>query len=248
MKKLSILFVCLFAMLATGTGLKAQEVTVTLIPGWTWISYPSTDTLDFATALGSFTPTAGDVIKSQWGSAIYRNGQWKGTASQFYPGCGYHYKSNRQMPVTLTFNAQQPAPQVVVTTLEPTDITASSATSGGSITTDAYVFAKGICWATHANPTQTDDYYSENGNGDESFVAEMTDLSQNTTYYVRAYAVTQNGIAYGNELSFTTIPIWTIEATPNPTEGGTITGTGDYEQNAVCTLTAIANEGYVFAN
>ena len=152
------------------------------------------------------------------------------------------------MPVMLTFNAQQPAPQVVVTTADPTDITSNSATGGGSITTDAYVFAKGICWATHPDPTQTDDYYSENGGGDESFTAEMTDLSQNTTYYVRAYAVTQTGIVYGNEVSFTTIPIWTIEATPNPTEGGTITGTGDYEQSAICTLTAIANEGYVFAN
>ena len=212
------------------------------------MSCPTTEAMNFAAALGDFTPMQGDVIKSQWGQATYINGQWRGSLSQFIPGYGYHYMSNRTVPVVVTFNAQQPAPQVVVTTMEPTDITSYSATSGGSITTDAYVFAKGICWATHPDPTPMDDDHSENGNGAESFTAEMTDLSQNTTYYVRAYAVTQDGIVYGNEVNFTTVPIWTIEATPNPTEGGTIAGAGDYEQNAVCTLTAIANEGYVFAN
>ena len=248
MRKLLLNIVCLVALFAAGTSLKAQEVTIVLMPDYNWISIPSTDTLDFSTALGSFTPITGDIIQSQWGNAVYRNGQWYGGISQFYPGYGYMYYSKRTIPVMLTFNAQQPAPQVVVTTMEPTDLTSNSATSGGSITTDAYVFAKGICWATHPEPTPMDDNHSENGSGAESFTAEMTELSQNTTYYVRAYAVTQNGIVYGNEVSFSTIPIWTIEATSNPTDGGTITGTGDYEQNAVCTLTAIANEGYVFAN
>ena len=234
-------------MTAAGLSLKAQEVTITLNPGYTWISYLGTEPQDFATVLGSFTPAVGDVIQSQWGNATYRgNGQWRGNISQFHPGYGYMYKSARTVPVQLTMGT--PLLQLSVTTAEPTDITPYSATSGGSITTDAYVFAKGICWATHPDATPMDDDHSENGSGDESFTAEMTDLSQNTTYYVRAYAVTRNGITYGNEVSFTTIPIWTIEATSNPMDGGTITGTGDYEQNAVCTLTAIANEGYIFAN
>ena len=170
------------------------EVTIMLKPGWTWICYPSADTVDFATALGAFTPLEGDIIACEYDISEYFNGEWMGDIQHFYPGYGYMYYSSRPMPVLVTFNAQPPAPQVVVTTLEPTDITPYSATSGGSITTDAYVFAKGICWATHANPTPMDDDHSENGSGDESFTAEMTDLSQNTTYYVRAYAVTQNGI------------------------------------------------------
>ena len=248
MNRLRMITMCLLAVMATSLSVKAQEVTITLMPGWNWISVPLMDTLDFQTAMGSFTPVQGDIIKSQWSNASYMNGQWRGPISQFYPGYGYMYYSNRPMPVMVTFTAQQPAPQVIVTTMEPADITSNSATGGGLITTDAYVFAKGICWATHADPTPMDDNHSENGNGAESFTAEMTDLSQNTTYYVRAYAVTQNGIVYGNEVSFTTIPIWTIEATPNPTDGGTITGTGDYEQNAICNLTATPNEGFVFTN
>ena len=248
MKKLLLTLVCLFALMAAGTSLKAQEVTIVLNPGWTWISCPMTEAVDFSTALGDFTPMQGDVIQSLWGLATYTNGHWRGTISQFYSGYGYMYKSNRTVPIMVTFNVQQPTQQVAVVTSEPTDITTNSATSGGSITTDAYVFAKGICWAAHSDPTPMDDNHSESGGGDESFTAEMTELSQNTMYYVRAYVVTQDGITYGNEVSFTTIPIWTIEATPNPTEGGTITGAGDYEQNAICNLTAIANEGYIFAN
>ena len=234
--------------MAASMSLKAQEVTIPLMPGWTWISYPSTDTVDFATAFGTFTPAIGDIIESEYALSEYIGGGWFGDVQQFYPGYGFLYYSSRTMPVFLTFNAQPPTPQVAVTTSELTGITSNSATSGGSITTDAYVFAKGICWADHPDPTPMDDDHSENGGGDESFTAEMTDLSQNMTYYVRAYVVTQDGIVYGNEVSFTTIPIWTIEATPNPTEGGTITGAGDYEQNAVCTLTATPNEGYIFAN
>ena len=39
-----------------------------------------------------------------------------------------------------------------------------------------------------------------------------------------------------------------IDATPNPAEGGTVTGAGTYAEGATCTLTATANEDYVFVN
>ena len=41
---------------------------------------------------------------------------------------------------------------------------------------------------------------------------------------------------------------YTITASANPTEGGTVTGAGNYDENATCTLTANANAGYVFTN
>ena len=46
------------------------------------------------------------------------------------------------------------------------------------------------------------------------------------------------------------MPVSTFDVTAvaNPIDGGTITGTGQYEYNATCTLTAIANEGYAFVN
>ena len=39
-----------------------------------------------------------------------------------------------------------------------------------------------------------------------------------------------------------------ITVTVNPTEGGTVTGTGYYEGGTTCTLTATPNEGYLFLN
>ena len=39
-----------------------------------------------------------------------------------------------------------------------------------------------------------------------------------------------------------------ITATANPAEGGNISGVGTYSHGSTCTLTAIANTGYVFAN
>ena len=39
-----------------------------------------------------------------------------------------------------------------------------------------------------------------------------------------------------------------ITASANPEEGGTISGTGSYQEGQTCTLTATPNEGYVFVN
>ena len=44
------------------------------------------------------------------------------------------------------------------------------------------------------------------------------------------------------------MPTFTITATPNPTEGGTVEGTGTFDQGATCTLTATPAEGYQFVN
>lgn len=45
----------------------AQEVTITISPGWNWISYPRADTMELTTAMGTFTPAEGDMIKSRYG-------------------------------------------------------------------------------------------------------------------------------------------------------------------------------------
>ena len=242
--------VFLAAMLAAGTGLKAQEVTIVLTPGWNWISCPMMDTLAFETALGSFTPAAGDIIKSRWGQAIYTNGHWMGSISQFFPGYGYHYKSNRTMPVMVTFNAQQPTSQVVVTTSEPMLITGNSAMGGGnvSVSDGTYILVRGLCWATHENPTTNEDSFLEEGSGVGSFSATMTGLNFSTTYYVRAYAVTPSGTVYGEQQSFTTrdgIPTLTTTDITNitsisATSGGNITDNGGLNVTArgVCWSTS----------
>ena len=41
---------------------------------------------------------------------------------------------------------------------------------------------------------------------------------------------------------------YTVTATVNPAEAGTVVGAGEYEENAEATLTATPNEGYEFVN
>ena len=204
MKKTLFALICLAAMLSAGMSLKAQEITITLSPGWNWISYPNAEVMSVATALGDFTPVQGDMIKSQGnGQTVYSNGRWFGRLSYLNPGRGYMYYSSRTESVEFVF--AKPSSNVVETAM-PTDITPTSAVVGGTVTVPegSHVFLCGVCWGTEPDPNIDGDHTSD-GTGLDSFSSTLEGLSPNTTYYVRAYAVSDNGLAYGNELSFTTL-------------------------------------------
>ncbi len=93
----------------------------------------------------------------------------------------------------------------IVTTTEVTNITATSATCGGDVTSDGQgtVSARGVCWSTYQNPT-TSNSHTTNGTGTGTFTSSITGLTPNTTYYVRAYATNEAGTAYGTQKTFTT--------------------------------------------
>ena len=95
--------------------------------------------------------------------------------------------------------------QPTVTTATVTNITATSATCGGSVSDQgsAVVTVRGVCWGTVPNPTTANNFTS-NGNGTGTFTSTITGLSESTTYFVRAFAINQFGTAYGNEVSFNT--------------------------------------------
>ena len=94
-----------------------------------------------------------------------------------------------------------------VTTAVVAGITAVSASSGGDVTSDGGVpvTARGVCWSTSANPTIADPNTS-NGTGAGEFTSSITGLNSGTTYHVRAYATNNVGTAYGNDVSFITLP------------------------------------------
>jgi len=93
-----------------------------------------------------------------------------------------------------------------VTTSNVTSIATNSAVCGGNVNADGNldVTARGVCWSTSPNPT-INDSKTINGTGTGSFTSNITGLTANTTYYVRAYATNSKGTAYGEERSFTTI-------------------------------------------
>ncbi|HPW67091.1 MAG TPA: FISUMP domain-containing protein [Salinivirgaceae bacterium] len=85
------------------------------------------------------------------------------------------------------------------------DITDNTAKSGGDITSDggAAITARGVCWGTNQPPALSDNKTSD-GTGTGKFSSVLSDLSPNTTYYVRAYATNSKGTGYGTVVSFTT--------------------------------------------
>ena len=99
-----------------------------------------------------------------------------------------------------------------VTTSPVTNITETTALSGGYISTDggAAVTARGVCWSTSTNPTPAGDK-TEDGTGTGSFTSNVTELLNGTTYYLRAYATNSIGTGYGMERIF---------ITPIPTSSG----------------------------
>lgn len=92
-----------------------------------------------------------------------------------------------------------------ITTSVPISVTANSVVLGGNITSDgnATVTERGVCYATYQNPTINSPKIAL-GNGIGSFNSSVSGLSSNTTYYVRAYAINGQGIAYGGQMIFTT--------------------------------------------
>ena len=92
-----------------------------------------------------------------------------------------------------------------ITTDDATDITQTTATSGGNVVSDggAVVSVRGVCWSTSSNPT-TANSTTSNGTGTGTFISYLTGLTPNTTYYVRGYAINSIGTAYGSEINFTT--------------------------------------------
>jgi len=125
-----------------------------------------------------------------------------------------------------------------LTTTAISSITTTSAASGGTITDDggAAVTARGVCWNTAGTPTIAD-ATSSDGAGIGAFSSSLSSLLPNTVYYVRAYATTSNGTAYGNQISFTTsqnisAPTVTTSAVTGvgqttASSGGTVTSDGN---------------------
>ena len=91
-----------------------------------------------------------------------------------------------------------------VSTSDVFSIDATSASSGGNVTADggSPVTNRGICYGTQPNPTLQDSY-TVNGTGTGAFNSILTNLTLDTTYYVRAYATNALGTSFGNSLTFT---------------------------------------------
>jgi uncharacterized protein (TIGR02145 family) len=133
-----------------------------------------------------------------------------------------------------------------VTTLDASAVSYTTASSGGEVTSEGggTVSAKGVCWGTASGPVATG-AHTTNGSGIGSFTSNITGLTQNTTYYLRAYAINDAGTAYGTEITFktTAVALATVATsgvslitTTSAQSGGTISsaGGGNISAKGVC--------------
>jgi len=104
-----------------------------------------------------------------------------------------------------------------VTTQAVTDITEGTATGNGNIADLGIpnTIQHGHCWNTSGYPDINDDK-TELGvpGGVGAFTSNLTVLTKGTLYYVRAYAINGDKVAYGNEVEFTTIDTPAVTTDP----------------------------------
>jgi len=111
--------------------------------------------------------------------------------------------NNEQTSTTLvitiaSFKASVVTDSIINVTQNSANISGKISDNGGAEVTEA-----GICWNSNPNPEISDNNVDAIIATD-SFKIEIAGLESNKTYYARAYAINENGISYGNELSFKT--------------------------------------------
>lgn len=127
-----------------------------------------------------------------------------GLKQEFYTGVDQEYSITGNF-ITKTILEGNWLETINIVTGSISSITQTSAAAAGNIVNDGgkTITARGICWNTLQNPT-INNSHADNGSGTGTFAVNITGLTANTTYHVRAYVNTTTGTFYGNEVSFTT--------------------------------------------
>jgi len=137
---------------------------------------------------------------------------------------------------------------IEVTTDSVTDVAYRSCTAQGSIIDigEDGITQHGFCWSTSQNPTLADNKMELGPkNSPGRFSEFLTELSPNTTYYIKAFAQSHDEVFYGDQKSFVTLaatePTVITTAIHNITQttaqcGGEVTDDGgeDIKMRGIC--------------
>ena len=138
---------------------------------------------------------------------------------------------------SLLISCKKEASKVIpaVTLASVTNITATTAATGGNVTSDggSEVTARGVCWSISTGPTTAADKTTD-GTGPGNFSSSITGLTPGALYNIRAYAVNAVGTAYSSSTTFSalaSIPVLTTNSlsavtTTSGTSGGNIPNDG----------------------
>ncbi len=182
---------------ATGNGAITSLGTTTVTQyGVCWTtsatSYPTTSsggvsTEGTASVTGSFISTISGFVQN---TTYYVRAYATNSSGTTYGG-------------VYSFNSSTPT----VSTSPVTNIGTTTARCNGDVTDlgATAVTQHGFCWGTSPEPSLLDDFNELNEKSSTgTFFADISGLTSNTFYYVRAYATNGNGTTYGDQVSFTT--------------------------------------------
>jgi hypothetical protein len=149
-------------------------------------------------------------------SVVYTNylnpGDFISSVNNLTPGTTYFVRSFAKNSTGICYGNE-----LSFTTLFPqlpsvqtnsiSSITSNSIVAFGSLTEigTSQVNNRGFCWSTSPNPDLNNDH-SSNGTSLGDFSHNITNLTPNTTYYIRSYATNNEGTKFGNQLTATTLP------------------------------------------
>lgn len=94
-----------------------------------------------------------------------------------------------------------------ITTTKASEIDYTTALTGGtSISANGVkISSKGVVWSENSTPTvESSSKYSISGSNTDNFTYKLTGLRAGTRYYVRAFAINDDGVGYGQIESFST--------------------------------------------
>ncbi len=219
-------YVRAYATNGVGTAYGKQQMFTTLS------GLPSVQTAAEVTLLGSGTAQSGGTVTGDGGFSVTARGVcWSvspeptvsnlhtvdgsGTGTFVSTITGLHSSTTYYVRAYATnangtvYGEQRtvttPSGLPTVVTSSATAVTATSAVCGGNVTADGgyAVIQRGVCYSTTPSPT-TASPHTTDGSGTSSFVSNLTNLTPNTTYHYRAYAINATGTVYGEERSFVT--------------------------------------------
>lgn len=127
-------------------------------------------------------------------------------AGSQYPFVVYTKTNAGSTPIVRTY---VPAPPpAVLTTNAVTNLTSTTAETGGNITSDGgtAITERGIVYSTSSNPTVANTKIVASTAGTGNFSVNIPGLTPATLYYIRAYAI-NGGTTYGENIRFNTLTL-----------------------------------------
>lgn len=187
-----------------------------------------------------------DILVESYSSNIKHT--WGGTSINGLMGIFDHYSTSETSAVG-TYQAWvlYGDPTLMLRTKTPQAMTVNHA---GTIAPGATSYSVTVSNSNGAVATITDASHNilgkatvNNGTANITVTGTLT-AGTELTLCVFGY----NKVTYLGTINVVNSNQFSITATANPDEGGTVSGAGSYDPNSSCTLTAMPNTGYTFTN